>query len=255
MMPSRGRMPSRGAGRAPGRATARLVIAAILVAALSAVACGHHDEPAADAEPKGEASSSSADAPASGAATIPADETAGAVRIDPNPSAPSAAPAGTAPGGAVPAAAAPGTLSLRFIVRKHETKEELAAGSFEVRLLPLDPIREGTASGASAGETGTRAGVTTEAPRPGQGVPIGPAAASGPASGATYQGSPEQVLVTQLDGSKRTFLAGVKPGTYAMRITAKGRRMLLEVLTVKAEDRLVERTLEAERLILPEGTR
>jgi hypothetical protein len=52
--------------------------------------------------------------------------------------------------------------------------------------------------------------------------------------------------VTQPDGSTRTYLAGVRPGTYAMRITSKGRRMLLEVLAVKAEDRLVERVLEAE---------
>jgi len=54
------------------------------------------------------------------------------------------------------------------------------------------------------------------------------------------------VLVTQLDGAKWTFLAGVKPGTYAMRVTAPGRKMLLEVLTVKSGDRLVERSLEAQ---------
>jgi hypothetical protein len=39
--------------------------------------------------------------------------------------------------------------------------------------------------------------------------------------------------VTQLDGAKWTFLAASGPAPYAMRITAPGRRMLLEVLTVK----------------------
>lgn len=220
----------------------------ILAASLIVLACGHHDEPVPDAGPKGPAPSTAATGPASGAAT-PADAGEGAVRIVTPPSAPSAAPAATTREGSAastPAASgpAPGTLSLRFIVRKKETKEELPAGSFEVRLLPLDAIREGALG--SAGSAGPGAGVTTEAPRLDPGTPIGKAAPAAPSADATYQGSPEQVLVTQLDGSKRTFLAGVKPGTYAMRITAKGRRMLLEVLTVKAEDRLVERTLEPE---------
>jgi hypothetical protein len=38
----------------------------------------------------------------------------------------------------------------------------------------------------------------------------------------------------------------VRPGAYALRITAPRRKMLLEVITVKAADRLVERSLEPE---------
>lgn len=253
--------PSRPRPRMRARVAA---VIGILAVSLTVLACGHHDEPMPDTGPKGAAPPAAATGPASGGATAATGSTSGgatgpasaattkganegAVTIDTHPSAPSAAPAPTTPEGAAaaapPSGPAPGTLSLRFIVRKKETKEELPAGSFEVRLLPLDAIREG--GSGSAGSTGPGAGVTPQAPRPDPGTPIGRAAPTAPPPGE-YRGSPEQVLVTQLDGSKRTFLAGVKPGTYALRITAKGRRMLLEVLTVKAEDRLVERTLEPE---------
>lgn len=131
-------------------------------------------------------------------------------------------PAAAAPVAALPA---PGTLSLRFVARARESGVEIPAGSFEVRLLSLDAIR-------GEGDKGVKVDK----------APAGPVSSPAPA----YQGRPEQVLVTQPDGSRWTFVAGVRPGLYALRITAKGRRMLLEVLTVKAEDRLVERRLEPE---------
>src|SRR5205814_6122308 len=55
------------------------------------------------------------------------------------------------PAAAAAAKPAPGTQSLRFIVRTKETGFELPAGTFEVRLLALDPIREGGAAGAGGG--------------------------------------------------------------------------------------------------------
>lgn len=220
-------------------------MAAVILAGLAMLACGRN-EPASGEGSKGAVPSPATSAPSSGGPPTTAEDTA---RIDTHPAPLSAAPAPapSAPPGAapVPAGPAPGTLSLRFIVRKRETKDELPAGAFEVRLVPIDPIRDGSAAGGSPGASPPRAGVTTEAPHLAQGTPIAPSS-SARAPGATYQGAPEQVLVTQLDGTKRTYLAGVRPGSYAMRITAKGRRMLLEVLTVKAEDRLVERALEAE---------
>jgi len=223
------------------RCAALLAALVSLSAASGCTGGGSADEGAKSANPAapgGTASTSAAPAPGRGSTGAAAEAggghtTPGPVRVDPNP-APSplvAAPPLSPAGAQVPNAmqAAPGTMSLRFIVRRRETGEELPAGGFDVRLLSLDAMREdGAATGSAA------------APAAG-----GASAASG-AAGTTYKGKPEQVLVTQLDGAKWTFLAGVRPGTYALRITAPRRKMLLEVITVKTTDRSVERSLEPE---------
>jgi len=225
------------------RIAAAVALAGLLLAAsLAAIGCGG-GAPGAGAG-SGTAPTSGASGPAGQAAPSPAGADAGTARIDPNPVPSTVAPASPQGAAPVPSGPVPGTFPLRFIVHERETRRELPAGSFEVRLLPLDPIRSGDAGAGS--DPGARAGATTKAPQPDPGAPIGKAPAAPPAPGAAYRGAPEQVLVTQLDGSKWTFLAGVRPGSYAMRITAKGRRMLLEVLDVKSGDRLVERTLDPE---------
>jgi len=217
------------------RSTARLVI----LAALAVVSGCTGGDGSGDGAPA--AAPASTPAPGAGSAGSTAGAGApnanpGSVRIDPNPApsplvaAPPLAPAVAQPSGAMQPA--PGSMSLRFIVRKRETGEELPAGGFDVRLLSLDSVREGGATAGSA-----------PAPTPAGTAPGTP---SGGAAAAPYRGKPEQVLVTQLDGAKWTFLAGVRPGTYALRITAPRRKMLLEVITVKTTDRSVERSLEPE---------
>jgi len=230
--------------RVRARIGAAVALAGLLATSLAAIGCGG-GAPGAGAG-SGAAPTAAASGPAGQAApsSAGAGEDAGTARIDPNPVPSTVAPASPRGAAPVPSGPVPGTFPLRFIVHERETRKELPAGSFEVRLLPLDPIRSGDAGASS--DPGARAGATTKAPQPDPGAPIGKASAATQAPGATYRGAPEQVLVTQLDGSRWTFLAGVKPGSYAMRITAKGRRMLLEVLDVKAGDRLVERTLDPE---------